>query len=195
MFIVVRDEVRALAYAVTIRADTIPVQRELACATYNTVTRCWATARLAEWRTLRAVLAVAEAAVRAGGAGGRGRLQRYTLCPVVRVLGETSLASDAVTGAISALCASQLAYYTDTMSICRIDAISLALPLQSPSDEEKNPSAHLAHAVPFVAVVHPALHVHCPFDPQTPFKQLQAVELVDCGTKQRPLPVIPSSQV
>ncbi|KAF7794732.1 hypothetical protein EIP86_005870 [Pleurotus ostreatoroseus] len=66
---------------------------------------------------------------------------------------------------------------------------------QFPSEVRKNPGAHCAHAVPLLAAVQPELHVHWPFEPQTPFKQLHAVELLDTGTKQRPLPEIPSSHV
>ena len=50
--------------------------------------------------------------------------------------------------------------------------------------------------MPLDAVVQPALHEHCPLAPQTPFRQLQADErLAVVDERQRPEPVIPSSQV
>ena len=72
------------------------------------------------------------------------------------------------------------------------------LPLHSPVLVVKNPSAHFAHACPFAPVVHPGLHAHCPFDPQTPFTQLHWVTeswgpLV-CW-RQRPVPASPSSHL
>ena len=66
--------------------------------------------------------------------------------------------------------------------------------MQSPPEVKKNPGAHWAQAVPLLAVVHPALQEHWPFEPQTPFKQLH-VELVAAGTRQSPLPEMPSSQL
>ena len=50
--------------------------------------------------------------------------------------------------------------------------------------------------MPLLPVVNPALQVHCPFDPQTPFSQLHVVgSLAIAGFKHLPEPLIPSSQV
>ena len=49
--------------------------------------------------------------------------------------------------------------------------------------------------MPLVAAVHPELQVHCPLDPHTPFRQLhEDGGLLTVGTRQRPLPEMPSSQ-
>lgn len=66
---------------------------------------------------------------------------------------------------------------------------------QLPSEFRKKPVAHLAHAVPLVPAVQPALQVHVPSALHTPFKQLHVDgAFVMIGSKHRPLPVIPSSQ-
>jgi hypothetical protein len=68
-------------------------------------------------------------------------------------------------------------------------------PAQLPVESKKKPVAHLAQAVPLSAVVQPARQLHCPFDPQLPFWQLQLEGgLMTVAVKQRPLPEIPSSQ-
>ena len=66
---------------------------------------------------------------------------------------------------------------------------------QSPFESRKKPGAHLAHAVPLSAVVQPALQVRCPFEPHSPFKQLQVDgRLLTIDTRHRPDPEMPSSQ-
>ena len=48
--------------------------------------------------------------------------------------------------------------------------------------------------MPFAAVVHPELHVHWPFEPHTPLRQLHDDGgLLTGATRQRPLPAMPSS--
>lgn len=67
---------------------------------------------------------------------------------------------------------------------------------QLPAESRKKPVAHLAHAVPFDAVVHPGRHVHCPLVPHSPLRQLQlAGGLVTGAVRHLPLPAMPSSQV
>ena len=61
---------------------------------------------------------------------------------------------------------------------------------------KKKPGEHVAHAVPLLAVVNPALHEHCPLEPHIPLRQLQLEGLLAItGCKQIPEPVIPSLQV
>jgi hypothetical protein len=58
----------------------------------------------------------------------------------------------------------------------------------------KNPVAHLAHAVPLAAVIHPGLHEHEPSGAHSPLRQLQADKgLATGGVKHLPVPEIPSS--
>lgn len=58
----------------------------------------------------------------------------------------------------------------------------------------KKPGAHWLQAVPFAAVVKPGVQVQLPFAPQTPLMQLHdAGALGAVVTRQRPLPVRPSS--
>ena len=69
-------------------------------------------------------------------------------------------------------------------------------PEQSPFESKKKPGAQLAQAVPLLLVVQPALHVHCPLPPQTPFRQLHDDGGLDtAGTKHFPVPVRPWSHV
>ena len=59
----------------------------------------------------------------------------------------------------------------------------------------KYPGRHFEHAVPFVPVVHPALQIHCPFDPHAPFKQLHdAGASGTSGARHLPEPEMPWSQ-
>lgn len=56
--------------------------------------------------------------------------------------------------------------------------------------------SHLAHAVPFVPVVQPALQVQVPSEPHTPLRQSHVDgAFLMIGSRHRPEPVIPSSQV
>lgn len=65
---------------------------------------------------------------------------------------------------------------------------------QLPPEFKKNPAAHFEHAFPSSPVVHPALHVHCPFS-HFPLTQLHVSGLFSIvGARQRPVPVMPSSQ-
>ena len=69
-------------------------------------------------------------------------------------------------------------------------------PWQLPSVVWKKPLEHAEHAVPFVPVVQPVLHVHCPSEPQTPLRQLQVDgRLATAGVRQTPVPVIPWSHL
>lgn len=78
-------------------------------------------------------------------------------------------------------------------SFCHYKGIS---PWQLPSELRKNPSVHLAQAVPLVAVVHPVLQLHWPSEAQTPLRQLHDEGgLLTTALKHRPLPETPSSQV
>ncbi len=71
---------------------------------------------------------------------------------------------------------------------------NLYTPLQSPVEVRKNPVAHLAHAVPLLAVVKPSVQVQAPLDPHSPLIQLHVDgELDTCVTKHLPVPEIPSS--
>ncbi|KAF7972992.1 hypothetical protein HWV62_16482 [Athelia sp. TMB] len=66
---------------------------------------------------------------------------------------------------------------------------------QLPVESRKNPVAHCAHAVPLDALVHPGRQVHCPLVPHSPLMQLQLDGGLDTGAlRQRPLPLMPSSQ-
>ena len=61
---------------------------------------------------------------------------------------------------------------------------------------KKKPGKHVAHAVPLLAVVNPALHEHCPLDPHSPLRQLQlAGSLAITSVKHLPEPLVPSSQL
>jgi hypothetical protein len=61
---------------------------------------------------------------------------------------------------------------------------------------KKKLGEHVAHAVPLLAVVNPALHAHCPLEPHTSLRQLQLEGLLAiAGCEQIPEPLIPSSQV
>jgi hypothetical protein len=61
---------------------------------------------------------------------------------------------------------------------------------------KKNPGEHVAHAVPLLAVVNPALHEHCPLGPHSPLIHLHlAGSLAITDFKHLPEPVIPSSQL
>lgn len=74
--------------------------------------------------------------------------------------------------------------------------LAVNTPSQLPSELRKNPVSHFAHAVPLVPAVHPGLQVHDPSDPHTPFRQLHVDgAFLMMGSRHRPLPVIPSSQV
>jgi len=67
---------------------------------------------------------------------------------------------------------------------------------QSPLESKKKPGAQLAHAVPLLLAVQPALHVHWPLLPHTPFRQLHDEGgFKTAGTKHFPEPVKPWSHV
>jgi hypothetical protein len=67
---------------------------------------------------------------------------------------------------------------------------------QSPFESRKKPGAQVAHAVPLLLPTQPALHVHWPLLPHTPFRQLHDDgRLATVGIKHLPEPVRPWSHV
>ena len=123
-------------------------------------------------------------------------MDSITFRSIVCVLRESGLAGYAGSTAIRALRAAELADWAVSQFPYSVafDEAKYAL-LQSPVEVKKNPAAHFAHAVPLSAFVQPGLHVHWPFEPQMPLRQLQVEgALLTMGFRHLPEPEIPSSQ-
>ena len=112
MLVIVRNQGGAIANAVTVRTDAVPIQGVLAGPTDDAVGRIRPSAGLAERRARLTGGPVAETAVGACSARRGGSLCREALGAVIGVLSEAGLASYAVTTPVSALGATEATDYT-----------------------------------------------------------------------------------